>query len=149
MTRCFACDTEADTALVGARLARHLNAPAFLALYGELGAGKTALVRGLGQALGTLDITSPTFMIVCEHDTKPRLLHFDAYRLSSADELYSIGFAEYLNEDALIVMEWADLVADALPQERLDITIHGSGEQTRHLSLTPHGTRYERMVATL
>ena len=143
------CRTESDTACLGEKLARLLIAPAFIALYGDLGAGKTALVRGLGMELGARDVTSPTYIIVNEHDTQPRLLHFDAYRLSGADELYSVGYEDYLKEKALVVMEWADRVKSALPHDRLDITITGSGEETRNLLLCPHGRDYEAVVAAL
>lgn len=149
MERRLLCTTEADTARVGGQLAALLRAPAFVALYGGLGAGKTALVRGLGEQLGSPDVSSPTFTIVHEHDTQPRLLHFDAYRLGGADELYAIGFDDYLRESALIVLEWAELVEDALPAERLDIFIEGSGGEPRMLTLKPHGERYEGTVAAL
>ena len=134
---------------LAARLTERLSAPAFLALTGELGAGKTAFVRGMGEKLHAGDVQSPTFTIVREHDTNPRLLHFDAYRLSGADELYAIGFSDYLSEDAIIVMEWAELVLPALPAERLDIRIVGSGDEPREIVLTPHGERYEGLVNAL
>ncbi len=149
MERMVCCTTEADTARLGAMLAAHLHAPAFVALYGELGAGKTALARGLGEALGAEDMASPTFTILREYDTQPRLLHFDAYRLSGAEELYAIGFAEYAAEPALLLIEWAERVPEALPKERLDIYIEGSGIEPRALRLVPHGERYERAVAGL
>ena len=140
---------ESDTARIGARLAALLGAPAFVALYGELGAGKTALVRGLGGALGVRDVTSPTFTILCEYDTSPRLVHMDAYRLSGAEELFAIGFEEYLAEPALLLLEWAERVPEALPTERLDIYIEGSGDEPRALRLVARGERYERVVAAL
>ncbi len=131
---------------LGGRLARALDAPAFVALHGELGAGKTALVRGMGAALGESDVTSPTFTIAHEYATQPKLYHFDAYRLADAEELMAIGFTDYLNEDALIVMEWAELVEDALPRERIDISIVGSGEGLRTVRIQPNGARYEGMA---
>ncbi len=149
MGRTLLAQTEEDTAFVGARLAKLLHAPAFVALYGELGAGKTALARGFGAALGADDVSSPTFTIVREYDTQPRLLHFDAYRLSGADELMAIGFSDYLNEPALIVLEWAELVEEALPEERLDIHIAGSGDEPRSITLVSHGAAYESVVKAL
>ena len=131
---------------LGTRLAAALEPPAFIALHGDLGAGKTALVRGMGAALGEDEVTSPSFTIVHEYRTRPALYHFDAYRLADADELMAIGFADYLREDALLVMEWAELVEDALPKERLDITITGSGAETRYVEIAPVGARYERMA---
>lgn len=140
---------EGDMQMLGKRLASVLEAPAFVALHGDLGAGKTALVRGMGEHLGANDITSPTFTIVQEYDTAPRLLHFDAYRLADEDELFAMGFDDYLAEPALLVMEWAELVENALPSDRLEITIHGSGCEVRSVEITAHGTRYEQVLEKL
>lgn len=136
--------------LLGERLLRELPVPAVVALYGDLGAGKTALVRGMGRALGLETITSPTFTIVHEYDTTPQLCHFDAYRLNDADALYDIGFDDYRNRAAaILVLEWAELVENALPHERLNVRLTGSGEEPREILLTPIGTRYERTVKML
>lgn len=143
------CRTETDMLSLGARLASLLQPPAFVALHGNLGAGKTALVRGMGKRLGAEEVSSPTFMIVQEYDTEPKLLHFDAYRLADSDELYAMGYEEYLLQDALLVMEWAELVDDALPQERLEIMIHGSGCEPRLVELFAVGERYERILEML
>ena len=143
------CATEADTLRLAEKLTKLLQAPAFLARTGDLGAGKPAFVRGMGAALGTDDVSSPTFTIVSEHNTVPRLLHFDAYRLSDADELYAIGFSDYLAEPAILVMEWAELVSAALPRERLDVRIEGSGGDPRRITFTPRGAQYERAVQEL
>ena len=143
------CPEESDMQSLGNRLASVLEAPAFVALHGDLGAGKTALVRGMGACLGAEDITSPTFTIVQEYDSDPRLLHFDAYRLADEDELYAMGYDDYLAENALLVMEWAELVADALPSERLEITIHGSGTEVRTVEFAAHGERYEKTLELL
>lgn len=131
------------------RLGRTLFPGAFVALHGNLGAGKTVLVRGVGLALGVQEVTSPTFTIVQEYDTVPRLLHFDAYRLSDADELYAIGFDDYLRERALILMEWAELVADALPRERLEIRLTGDGAAPRRIELCAIGAAYEEVLDRL
>ena len=142
----FCCKTEEDTARLGEKLAHALAAPALVALYGDVGSGKTALVRGVGRALGISDITSPTFTIVHEYDSRPPLYHFDAYRLSDGDALMDVGFADYLNRDAILCIEWAELVEDALPTERLNVTITGSGADARVVELAPVGARYERMA---
>jgi tRNA threonylcarbamoyladenosine biosynthesis protein TsaE len=86
---------------------------------------------------------------VHEYETKPRLIHFDAYRLADAEELYAIGFEEYLAQDAVIVLEWAERVPEALPKQRLDIAISGSGDDPRIITLTPLGGRYESVVDAL
>lgn len=145
----FLCPDESDTLELGGRLGRALFAGAFVTLRGDLGAGKTVLVRGVGAALGENEITSPTFTIVQEYDTMPRLLHFDAYRLSDADELYAIGFEDYLKQDAVIFMEWAELVREALPKERLDICIFGDGAAARRIEMVAGGTAYEEVLEKL
>jgi len=149
MEKTVFCPKESDMQLLGKRLASILTAPAFVALHGDLGAGKTALVRGMGEHLGATDITSPTFTIVQEYDTVPRLLHFDAYRLADEDELYAMGFEDYLAEDAFLVMEWAELVQDAVPTEHLEITIRGSGSEVRTVELSAVGARYEDVLERL
>lgn len=135
--------TEEEMLALGRRAAERLEKHGFIALYGDLGAGKTVFARGVAQAFGINHVSSPTFTIVCEYPTEPKLYHFDAYRLSDADELYAIGFSDYLKEDALLLMEWANLVEPALPTDRLDITIEGSGMDTRTVAFEPHGTRME------
>ena len=141
----FKIKTESEMLVLGERIVRLCGKHGFIALYGDLGSGKTAFARGAALAFGVAHISSPTFTIVCEYPTEPKLYHFDAYRLSDADELYAIGFSDYLREDAMILMEWANLVSDALPKERLDVTIEGSGLDERTVEIIPHGTRYEEV----
>ena len=143
------CTTEQETEDLGRRLMRALPVPSFVALYGDLGAGKTALVRGMGAEVGTSEVRSPTFTIVHEYETNPRLIHFDAYRLSDAEELFAIGFDEYLAQRAVIVLEWAERVPEALPRERLELRLAGSGEDPREIALIPLGARYESVVNAL
>lgn len=140
--RRFTIETEQDMLALGRRIAEMLNKRGFVALYGDLGAGKTVFARGVAEAFGIDHVSSPTFTIVCEYPTAPKLFHFDAYRLSDADELFAIGFSDYLKEDALILMEWANLVSEALPKERLDVTIEGSGSEARAVTIEPRGARY-------
>ena len=137
--------TEEDMLALGKQIAERLDRHGFIALYGDLGAGKTVLARGVAKAFGVDHVSSPTFTIVCEYPTEPKLYHFDAYRLSDADELYAIGYEDYLKDDALIMMEWANLVASALPKERLDISISGSGMEARTVVIEPHGARMEEL----
>ena len=143
------CKTESETEQLGRRLVHALPVPALVALYGELGAGKTALVRGMGAEAGTSEVRSPTFTIAHEYDTSPRLIHFDAYRLGDSEELLAIGFEDYLSQNAILVLEWAERVVDALPQERLEIWMTGSGEDPREIRLVPFGSRYESLVNAL
>ena len=138
-------ETESEMLALGESVALRCGKRGFIALYGDLGAGKTVFARGVARAFGIGHVSSPTFTIVCEYPTEPKLFHFDAYRLSDADELYAIGFVDYLREDALILMEWANLVPEALPAERLDVMIEGSGINARSVTIVPKGQRYEEV----
>ena len=105
---------ERETELFGSRLAGHLEVPAVLCLYGELGSGKTALVRGMAEGLGlNCTVSSPTFTIVNEYTGPVDLIHFDMYRLHGADELFDIGWEDYLRRDAILAVEWSENVEDA------------------------------------
>ena len=105
---------ERETELFGSRLAGRLEAPAVLCLYGELGSGKTALVRGMAEGLGlNCTVSSPTFTIVNEYAGPVELIHFDMYRLHGADELFDIGWEDYLRRDAILAVEWSENVEDA------------------------------------
>lgn len=143
------CKTEEETLSLGKALVRLLPVPSFVALYGGLGAGKTALVRGMGAEAGTQEVRSPTFTIVHEYVTQPRLIHFDAYRLLDAEELRAIGFEDYLAQNAILVLEWAERVPEALPPERLELHLSGSGDEPRKIRLLPFGARYESVVNAL
>ena len=139
--------TEQETERLGERIAVALFPGAVVALAGDLGAGKTAFARGVGNALGIKDIVSPTFAILHVHDsTTLTLVHVDAYRLQSAEELYDVGFEEYLQEkNCVILVEWPAHVIDALPESRLNILIEGSGMQERVITCTAHGAAYEKL----
>lgn len=123
---------------LGARFATKGYSGMFVALFGGLGAGKTVFARGFARQMGIDDLTSPTFTIVCEHEG---LLHFDAYRLSNAAELFDIGFEDYLARGQRILMEWPENVRDALPEERLDVFLEGNGDAERVIRIRPQGER--------
>jgi tRNA threonylcarbamoyladenosine biosynthesis protein TsaE len=124
VTATIASDSHARTQALGEKLGRALAAGDTVALVGELGAGKTAFVQGMARGLGvTGAVKSPSFTIVNEHDGRVPLFHVDFYRLESAAELHNIGFDEYFGRGGVVVVEWADRFADALPAERLDVRI--------------------------
>ena len=104
MERTLTLKTEQDMEALGSRIARALPTGGFVALYGDLGAGKTVLCRGAGRALGLDHLSSPTFTIVQEYPTVPPLFHFDAYRLADEDELYAMGFEDYLDRSGLMTI---------------------------------------------
>ena len=117
-----------------------------ICLDGELGSGKTLFVKGFAKSLGIeVNITSPTFNIVKEYQTgELPLYHMDVYRLEDGDE--SIGFDDYFNNEGICIIEWAELIEDSLPEERLDIKFRVIDEDTRIIKLTPHGQKYEDIV---
>ena len=127
--------SENETLSLGHRIASAFSEGGFIALYGELGTGKSVLARGIAEQLGIDHISSPTFTILQRYDTDPAFIHIDAYRLTCADELYDIGYEDCLREKAIIAVEWADIVTEALPERRLDIRISGSGSEERRTVL--------------
>lgn len=114
-----------------------------ICLNGELGCGKTLFTQGFANALGIDEnITSPTFNIIKEYKSgEMDLYHMDVYRVEkNIDEL---GLDEYFNKDGVIIIEWAELISDYLPEERLDINFKITGEDKRALTIIPHGSKYE------
>ena len=104
-----------ETEELGRRMGAQLRPGAVIAYYGDLGAGKTAFTRGVARGLGIQDpITSPTYTIVNEYEGKIPLFHFDMYRLSCSDELFDIGWEDYLSRGGVIAVEWSERVEDAL-----------------------------------
>ena len=128
-----------ETEDIGARLAETLKPGAVVAFTGDLGAGKTAFTRGLARGLGVTDrVTSPTFTIVNEYlGGRLPLFHFDMYRLSSSDELFDIGWEDYLARGGVCAVEWSENVADALEPDAIRVDIRrGAGENDRIITVT-------------
>lgn len=119
----------AETEAAGARLAQQMQEnptlPPFIALYGDLGVGKTAFVRGFASVIAPQSLVrSPTFALVNEYRAKPRsLFHFDMYRIEDEDDLYSIGFYDYLERNGICLVEWSEKIPYALPDEYLRVTV--------------------------
>ena len=133
----FVSSSEKETEALGARLARSLpDGGAVIAMYGELGAGKTAFIRGLGAGLGVTEaVVSPTFTIVNEHVGRRELFHFDMYRLGSADELFDIGWEDYLNRGAVCAVEWSENVQDAFFGDEYVVRIEKLGDSERKITI--------------
>ena len=116
-----------ETEEVGKEMALFLSkkAPhgALIAMEGEMGVGKTAFVRGFASALGIKGAKSPTYTIVNEYRGTHSVFHFDMYRIEDEDDLYAIGFEDYLARDGYLFIEWSENVKDALPSPRLTLTI--------------------------
>ena len=128
---------EQDTEMIGERLAAALpKEGVVIAMYGELGAGKTALIRGLGRGLGVEgQVMSPTFTIVNELYGKRELFHFDMYRLGSADELFDIGWEDYLARGGVCAVEWSENVEDAFDGSEIRVLIEKTGDTSRRITI--------------
>lgn len=123
-----------------------------ICLVGDLGAGKTTLTQGIGEGLGLAQaaVTSPTFTLVAEHyEGRIPLYHIDAYRLAGPAELYHLGFEDYLlRADGLLVVEWADRVAEGLPADRLEVALTEDADRDdqRSLGFSARGPRAVRLL---
>lgn len=127
--------SEKDTEAFGEKLAGTLAPNSVIALYGELGAGKTALVRGLGRGLGvSAPVTSPTFAIVNEYSGTLPLFHFDMYRLESADELFDIGWDDYIQRGGVCAVEWSENVEEAFESGTIKVSIKKLDGEKREIT---------------
>lgn len=116
--------TEKETENAGYELGKTLRGGDIVALNGDLGTGKTVFTRGIARALGiSAPIQSPTFTIVREYRGELRLCHFDLYRVTEEEELYEIGFDDYLDDDTVAVIEWADMFPEVIPKKAVRVTI--------------------------
>ena len=133
----FITKTQTQTEELGFRTAKALPAGgAVIALFGELGAGKTAFVRGLARGLGVEEeVVSPTFTIVNEYAGDRELFHFDMYRLGSADELFDIGWEDYLSREGVCAVEWSENVPEAFDGSEIRVTIEKTADDARKITL--------------
>ena len=133
----FITNSPAQTEEIGMKLAEKLKPGTVIAYRGDLGAGKTAFTRGLARGLGIQDpVTSPTYTIVNEYlGGRIPLFHFDMYRLHSADDLFDIGWDDYLERGGVCAVEWSENVEDAL-EDPITVTIEKLGEQSRKITVT-------------
>ena len=121
-----------ETEALGERFAKSLKPGAVVALYGGLGSGKTSFVRGMARGLGiSCRVSSPTFTIVNEYRGERELAHFDMYRLSSADELFDIGWEDYLASGAVCAVEWSENVEGAFCGNEIKVEIERLSENER------------------
>ena len=132
----FITHSPEETRALGGRLADALWAGAVVAFTGDLGAGKTAFVSGMARALGVEErVTSPTFTIVNEYEGgRLPLFHFDMYRLGDADELFHIGWEDYLDRGGICAVEWSENVAEAL-EDAMTVSIEKLGQTSRRITI--------------
>ena len=138
----FYSNSPQQTEEVGEKLAKALKPGAVIAYKGDLGAGKTAFTRGLARGLGADEqVTSPTYTIVNEYlSGRMPLFHFDMYRLSCSDDLFDIGWEDYLERNGVCAVEWSENVADAL-ENPIVVEISKTGDESRTITITG-GTDY-------
>ena len=132
----FITHSPEETERIGEALAKRLQPGTILAYRGDLGAGKTAFTRGLARGLGCKEtVTSPTYTIVNEYlGGRLPLFHFDMYRLASSDDLWDIGWEDYLEREGVCAVEWSENVADAM-ENAVTVTIEKLGENTRRITI--------------
>ena len=133
----FITNSPIETEKVGEALGRVLKPGTILAYEGDLGAGKTAFTRGLARGLGAAEqVTSPTYTIVNEYlSGRMPLFHFDMYRLASSDDLWDIGWEDYLERGGVCAVEWSENVADAM-EGAITVCIQKCGEESRKITIT-------------
>ena len=132
----YITNSERETEELGERFAETIPDGSVVAFYGELGSGKTAFVRGMARGMGIdAPVTSPTFTIVNEYIGARCLFHFDMYRLGSADELYDIGWEDYLGRNGVCAVEWSENVSDAFEGDEYIVTFRKLGEESREITI--------------
>ena len=143
----FTSHSEEDTM----ELAQNIESEKFpnmvICLRGELGSGKTVFVKGFASSLGIEEnITSPTFTLVKEYQNgEMPLYHMDVYRLEDGDG-GTIGLTDYFSKEGVTIIEWSDIIADSLPEERLELKFKVIDEETRVITLKPYGQKYEDLL---
>jgi tRNA threonylcarbamoyladenosine biosynthesis protein TsaE len=139
-------DAASTRALAGA-IAAAARAGDLISLVGDLGAGKTQFAKGFGAALGITDtIVSPSFVLMAEYRGRLPLFHVDLYRLADAAEALAGGLIDDRQVEGVTLVEWAERLADAMPDERLDVLIDGAGDEPRRITLRPGDATYFRYL---
>ncbi len=132
----YISESEEDTEKIGAEFAKELKKGDFVAFFGNLGSGKTAFVRGVASVLCKgAHVSSPTYAIVNEYLGDVDIFHFDMYRITDDDSLYSIGFYDYQDRNGIIFTEWSENIEFALPENRYDVTFVKTGETGRKITV--------------
>ena len=139
-----------ETYDLGVKMGEQARAGQVICLNGDLGVGKTVFTQGFAAGLGIAEpVNSPTFTIVQQYeDGRLPLYHFDVYRIGCSEEMYDIGFDEYINGDGVCIIEWANIIEDILPDDYLKIELKYK-DMGREMTLIPYGEEYEKIVEEL
>ncbi len=141
---------ERETFAFGKKIGDHIREKILICLNGDLGAGKTCFTKGIAEGLQIEeDITSPTFILVEEYVGRMGLYHFDVYRIEDPEELYFIGFDDYLSKDAVTIIEWASQIEEILPKERLEVEINYTENGERDIFLRAVGEAAEKVLESI
>lgn len=142
---------EDDTERLGRILAEVVPDGTTIALCGTLGAGKTRLTQAIAVACGVErnDVVSPTFVLCQKYQARRTIYHLDAYRIKDDDEFLDLGVEEYFDSPAITIVEWADRVADCLPEDRIEIELQVTGDQERRAVLTAIGAATMDLVSDI
>jgi len=147
LRRTVVCPDPAATTELGRALGAVARAGDLVCLWGDLGAGKTHLAKAFGAALGVTEtITSPSFILMAEYRGRLPLFHVDPYRLASAEDALRGGLLDERQATGVTLIEWPERLGDALPPDRLDVRIEGTGDEPRAIALEASSDRYRRYV---
>ncbi len=137
-----------ETISIGTHLAKHLKGGDIICFFGDLGSGKTTLIKGIAEGLkiDQKKVNSPTFVLMNVYEGRSTLFHFDFYRLEDIQGIGSIGYDEFLYDNGISVIEWADRLGTFLPEEYLKIEMTHKRPEERMIRLTAKGRRYNQLV---
>lgn len=139
-----------ETEKLGEKIGRLLNSGDVLCLDGDLGAGKTTLTQSIAKGLDVDDyVTSPTFTIVNEYEGRFHVNHFDVYRIADVDEMYDIGYEEYVYSDSVTIIEWASMIDEILPEDRIEIKINKLQDDAREIKIEVRGNGNKDIIEEL
>lgn len=139
-----------DTELIGNIISRCLEKGTVICLDGDLGVGKTALTQFIAKGFGVKEyITSPTFTIIKEYEGRTPLYHMDVYRIDSEEDMYDLGYDEYIYSEGVTIIEWSHKIKGILPEERIDIEIKRIDDTSRVLTIEGKGNNYDKLAEEL
>jgi len=144
-------ESEENTKILGKKISQVLHRGDIVCLFGDLGSGKTTLVKGMAQGLKIRPATvhSPTFVMMNIYEGKMPLFHWDLYRIKNTKEISSLGFEEFLYDDGISVIEWADKLKTLVPEEHLRVELTHRGINQRSITLKAVGGKYEQVLRQL